>query len=167
MVVSDGNGFEQIKRTGRVVNLEEALEESQLGGNLGISHTRWATHGDVTKANAHPHTSSDGKISMVHNGVIENHASMKKFLAEKGYTFQSETDSEALCNLIAYHYNKEPKDGEKNPFLEAVRKSLRHVNGTYGIAVICPDFPRIDWGSQRLPSYYRHRQWRKSTRIRR
>ena len=142
MVVSDGKGFEQIKSTGRVVNLEEALEEPQLGGNLGISHTRWATHGDVTEANAHPHTSSDGKISMVHNGVIENHANMKKFLAKKGYTFQSETDSEALCNLIAYHYNKEPKDGEKNPFLEAVRKSLRHVNGTYGIAVICPDFPK-------------------------
>jgi glucosamine--fructose-6-phosphate aminotransferase (isomerizing) len=142
MVVSDGNGFEQIKRTGRVVNLEEALVEPQLGGNLGISHTRWATHGDVTEANAHPHTSSDGKISMVHNGVIENYASMKKFLCEKGYTFQSETDSEALCNLIAYHYNKEPKDGEKNPFLEAVRKSLRHVEGTYGIAVICPDFPK-------------------------
>jgi glucosamine--fructose-6-phosphate aminotransferase (isomerizing) len=142
MVVSDGKGFEQIKRTGRVVNLEEALEDPQLVGNLGISHTRWATHGDVTEANAHPHTSSDGKISMVHNGVIENHASMKKFLGEKGYTFQSETDSEALCNLIAYHYNKEPKDGEKNPFLEAVRKSLRHVEGTYGIAVICPDFPK-------------------------
>ena len=74
--------------------------------------------------------------------MIENYASMKKFLCEKGYTFQSETDSEALCNLIAYHYNKEPKDGEKNPFLEAVRKSLRHVEGTYGIAVICPDFPK-------------------------
>jgi glucosamine--fructose-6-phosphate aminotransferase (isomerizing) len=142
MVVSDGEGFEQIKRTGRVFNLEESLEEPQLVGNLGISHTRWATHGDVTEANAHPHTSSDGKISMVHNGVIENYASMKNFLSQKGYTFQSETDSEALCNLIAYHYNKEPKDSGKNPFLEAVRKSLRHVNGTYGIAVICPDFPK-------------------------
>ncbi|MDQ8206420.1 glutamine--fructose-6-phosphate transaminase (isomerizing) [Coraliomargarita sp. SDUM461003] len=141
MVVAAGQGFEQIKRTGRVVNLENALEERQLGGNLGISHTRWATHGDVTEANAHPHTSSDGKISLVHNGVIENYTGMKEFLIEKGYTFQSETDSEALCNLIAYHYEKEPKDGPKNPFLEAVRKSLRHVEGTYGIAVICPDFP--------------------------
>ena len=149
MVVSEGKGFEQIKRTGRVVNLEEALEEPQLGGNLGISHTRWATHGDVTEANAHPHTSSDGKISMVHNGVIENHGSMKKFLVEKGYTFQSETDSEALCNLIAYHYDKESKDGEKNPFLEAIRKSLRHVNGTYGIAVICSDFPNDLIGARR------------------
>ena len=149
MVVSTGKGFEQIKRTGRVVNLEESLEESQLGGNLGISHTRWATHGDVTEANAHPHTSSDGKISLVHNGVIENYTGMKGFLAEKGYTFQSETDSEALCNLIAYHYDKEPKDGVKNSLLEAVRKSLRHVEGTYGIAVICPDFPEELIGARR------------------
>ncbi|MDQ8193889.1 glutamine--fructose-6-phosphate transaminase (isomerizing) [Coraliomargarita sp. SDUM461004] len=141
MVVSAGNGFEQIKRTGRVVNLEEALAERQLGGQLGISHTRWATHGDVTEANAHPHTSSDGKISLVHNGVIENYSGMKTFLQEKGYTFQSETDSEALCNLIAYHYQKEPRGSVKNAFLEAVRKSLRHVEGTYGIAVICSDYP--------------------------
>jgi glucosamine--fructose-6-phosphate aminotransferase (isomerizing) len=141
MVVSAGKGFEQIKRTGRVVKLEEALEERQLGGNLGISHTRWATHGDVTEANAHPHTSSDGKISLVHNGVIENYTSMKQFLQKKGYEFKSETDSEALCNLIAYHYAKEPSSGDKNPLLEAVRKSLLHVDGTYGIAVICPDFP--------------------------
>ena len=141
MVVSNGKGFEQTKRTGRVVNLKESLDESQLEGNLGISHTRWATHGDVTEANAHPHTSSDSRISLVHNGVIENYAGMKDFLTGKGYTFQSETDSEVVCNLIAYHYDKEPKDGKKNPFHEAVRKSLRHVDGTYGIAVICPDFP--------------------------
>ena len=142
MVVSDGEGFEQIKRTGRVVNLEESTRRAPIVGNLGISHTRWATHGDVTEANAHPHTSSDGKISMVHNGVIENYASMKIFSRKKATLFSRKTDSEALCNLIAYHYNKEPKDSEKNPFLEAVRKSLRHVNGTYGIAVICPDFPK-------------------------
>lgn len=141
LIVATGKGFEQVKRTGRVVNLEEALDELQYGGNLGISHTRWATHGDVTEANAHPHTSSDGKISLVHNGVIENYVGMKQFLEKKGYTFQSETDSEALSNLIAYHYAKEGRASGKNPFLEAVRKSLRHVEGTYGIAVVCPDFP--------------------------
>jgi glucosamine--fructose-6-phosphate aminotransferase (isomerizing) len=141
MVVSAGNGFEQIKRVGRVMMLEEALTEAQLGGNLGISHTRWATHGDVTEANAHPHTSSDGKISLVHNGVIENYVGMKKFLIGKGYSFKSETDSEALCNLIAYHYDKEPEIKGKNRFLESVRKSLRHVEGTYGIGAICPDYP--------------------------
>lgn len=141
LIVATNKGFEQVKRTGRVVNLEEALDELQYGGNLGISHTRWATHGDVTEANAHPHTSSDGKISLVHNGVIENYVGMKQFLEKKSYTFQSETDSEALSNLIAYHYAKEGRASGKNPFLEAVRKSLRHVEGTYGIAVVCPDFP--------------------------
>ncbi len=141
MVVSTDKGFELIKRTGRVKELEDALDELQLGGSLGISHTRWATHGDVTEANAHPHQSSDGKISLVHNGVIENYVAMKTFLVEKGYSFSSETDSEALCNLIAYHYNKEPEASGKNRFLEAVRKSLRHVDGTYGIAVICEDYP--------------------------
>lgn len=78
---------------------------------------------------------------MVHNGVIENYSGMKEFLIDKGYSFKSETDSEALVNLIAYHYAKEPKDGDKNRLLESVRKSLQHVEGTYGIAVICPDFP--------------------------
>ena len=134
------DGIKQTKRTGRVVELETALGDD-LGGTLGISHTRWATHGDVTEANAHPHTSSDGKIALVHNGVIENYAGMKKFLTEQGYTFQSQTDTEALCNLIAYHYAKEPEVAGKNRFLESVRKSLRHVEGTYGIAALCTDFP--------------------------
>lgn len=134
------DGIKQTKRTGRVVELETALGDD-LGGTLGISHTRWATHGDVTEANAHPHTSSDGKIALVHNGVIENYNGMKKFLTGKGYSFQSQTDTEALCNLIAYHYAKETEAKDKNRFLESVRKSLRHVEGTYGIAVICTDFP--------------------------
>lgn len=141
MLISTSNGFEQIKREGRVSNLEEALEEQHLGGSLGISHTRWATHGNVTEANAHPHTSSDGKISIVHNGVIENYNTMKTFLLSKGYEFRSETDSEVLANLIAYHYAKEPEDSPKNAFLESVRKSLQHVEGAYGIAIVCVDFP--------------------------
>jgi glucosamine--fructose-6-phosphate aminotransferase (isomerizing) len=134
------DGIQQTKRTGRVIELETALGE-ELGGTLGISHTRWATHGDVTEVNAHPHLSSDGKISLVHNGVIENYVGMKKFLTEKGFTFSSQTDSEALCNLIAYHYAKEAEVSGKNRFLESVRKSLRHVEGTYGIAVLCSDHP--------------------------
>ena len=141
MTVWRKDGFHQVKRAGRVAELEAALGDDLLGGTLGISHTRWATHGDVTEANAHPHTSSDGKISLVHNGVIENYLGMKKFLLDKGYTFHSETDSEALSNLIAYHYDKEPENTATNRFLEAVRKSLRHVEGTYGIAVLCADFP--------------------------
>lgn len=138
--VLTGGALKQTKRVGRVAALEEALGDD-LGGTLGISHTRWATHGDVTEANAHPHTSSDGKIALVHNGVIENYDGMKKFLIGKGYSFQSQTDTEALCNLIAYHYAKEPEAKGKNRFLESVRKSLRHVEGTYGIAAICVDYP--------------------------
>ena len=138
--VFSADGLEQTKRTGRVAELAAALGDN-LGGTLGISHTRWATHGDVTEANAHPHTSSDGKIALVHNGVIENYAAMKAYLTEKGYTFQSQTDTEALCNLIAYHYAKEPEVAGKNRFLESVRKSLRHVEGTYGIAALCADCP--------------------------
>jgi glucosamine--fructose-6-phosphate aminotransferase (isomerizing) len=133
-------GIQATRRTGRVKELEAALGDA-LGGTLGISHTRWATHGDVTEANAHPHISSDHKIGLVHNGVIENYLSMKKFLSGKGYTFQSDTDTEALANLIAYHYDKEDECTGKSRFLEAVRKSLRHVEGTYGIAAICADCP--------------------------
>ncbi|MDP4879600.1 MAG: glutamine--fructose-6-phosphate aminotransferase, partial [Opitutales bacterium] len=81
--------------------------------------------------------------------MIENYVAMKKFLIEQGYSFQSETDSEALCNLIAYHYKKEEKVDGKNRFLESVRKSLRHVEGTYGIAVLCDDYPDELIGARR------------------
>ncbi|NQY32986.1 MAG: glutamine--fructose-6-phosphate transaminase (isomerizing), partial [Coraliomargarita sp.] len=97
----------------------------------------------------HPHVSSDNKVALVHNGVIENYLGLKKFLGEKGYTFGSETDSEALANLIAYHYGKELEVAGKNRFLESVRKSLRHVEGTYGIAVMCADFPGELIGARR------------------
>ncbi len=133
--------FELAKKTGRVDGLMKTTGAQKLPGTTGIGHTRWATHGGVTDANAHPHISSDEKFALIHNGVIENYASIKKFLAGKGYTFKSETDTEVLCNLIAYHYQKEPADKEGSRFLESVRKSLRHVEGTYGIAVLCADCP--------------------------
>jgi len=133
--------FDVAKKVGRVDGLIKATPAQKLAGTTGIGHTRWATHGGVTDANAHPHISSDGKIALIHNGVIENYASIKKFLLTKGYTFASETDTEVLCNLIAYHYNKEPETKEGSRFLESVRKTLRHVEGTYGIAVMCADCP--------------------------
>jgi len=133
--------FDLAKKTGRVEGLIKATPAAKLPGTTGIGHTRWATHGGVTDANAHPHLSSDQKFALIHNGVIENYASIKKFLIGKGYTFLSDTDTEVLCNLIAYHYAKEPavKDGSR--FLESVRKTLGHVEGTYGIAVMCADHP--------------------------
>ncbi len=139
--VQQGRTLNVEKRAGRVDNLAKVIALHKLTGTTGIGHTRWATHGGVTDANAHPHLSSDGKFALIHNGVIENYAQMKTFLARKGYTFQSETDTEVLCNLIAYHYAKEPTVKGQSRFLESVRKTLRHVEGTYGIAVLCVDFP--------------------------
>ncbi len=141
LAVLEKGAFSVLKKTGRVDNLVKLAAPKKFHATTGIGHTRWATHGGVTDANAHPHVSSDGKFALIHNGVIENYAGMKQFLAGKGYTFQSETDTEALVNLIAYHYAKEPANGEKSVFLESVRKALLHVEGTYGIAVLCTDFP--------------------------
>lgn len=133
--------FKIIKQTGRVSGLETAAAANPLPGSCGLGHTRWATHGGVTAANAHPHVSSDGRIALVHNGVIENFDSVKKFLLGKGFTFQSETDTEALCNLIAYHYAKEPVPADGSRLLESVRKTLRHIEGTYGTVVLSLDAP--------------------------
>ena len=142
MAVYADEGFRVIKTTGRVAGLAQLAGRQMVQGSLGISHTRWATHGGVTEANSHPHVSSDRKIALVHNGVIENYADMKRFLKTKGYTFSSETDTEALSNLVAYHYAKEPvtQNGTTpGRFFTAVRKALLHVEGTYGIAVLCSD----------------------------
>lgn len=132
--------FKLKKHKGRVTELAKYVSGNSLSGNLGICHTRWATHGAVTEENAHPHVSFDGKIAMVHNGVIENYLSIKKFLEGEGYGFYSETDSEVFCNLIAYHYAKEDSESETR-FLDSVRRTLKHIEGTYGIAVICADHP--------------------------
>jgi len=139
-VFQNGN-FAIAKKIGRVAVLEKEGNLHKFTGTCGIGHTRWATHGGVTDANAHPHISSDGKIALIHNGVIENYSSIKKFLLTKGYTFKSETDSEVFCNLIAYHYEKEPTVADSSRLLESVRKTLGHVQGTYGMVATCLDKP--------------------------
>lgn len=132
------NGILRVcKKKGRVGTLAEEVLKMNFSANTGISHTRWATHGGVTDANAHPHVSSDGNFALVHNGIIENYESIKNFLSTKGYTFSSQTDSEVLVNLIAYHYSQRTDENTENRFMEAVRKALLHVEGTYGIAVLC------------------------------
>jgi glucosamine--fructose-6-phosphate aminotransferase (isomerizing) len=142
VVVQQDGKFTVAKKIGRVATLEQEVAQHRLQGSYGMGHTRWATHGGVTDANAHPHVSSDGAIALIHNGVIENYAKIKKFLLEKGYTFLSETDTEVLCNLIAYHYAKEPAaTGGDSRFVESVRKTLRHAEGTYGIVVMSRDTP--------------------------
>ena len=140
--VQRGRRLDVVKKAGRVEILAKEAARHRFTATTGIGHTRWATHGGVTDANAHPHVSSDGRFALIHNGVIENYAQMKTFLAGKGFTFKSETDTEVLCNLIAYHYAKEPARAKgRHRFLESVRQTLRHVEGTYGIAVLCTDFP--------------------------
>ena len=142
LCILQGGHLDVAKKAGRVEVLVKEAAQHRFNGTTGIGHTRWATHGGVTDANAHPHVSSDGKFALIHNGVIENYAQMKTFLTGKGYTFKSETDTEVLCNLIAYHYAKEPAGNNgTSPFLECVRKALEHVEGTYGIGVLCIDFP--------------------------
>jgi glutamine---fructose-6-phosphate transaminase (isomerizing) len=142
VAVLQNGSFAIAKKIGRVANLEREDATQRLTGTSGMGHTRWATHGGVTDANAHPHLSSDGEIALIHNGVIENFAQMKAFLLGKGYTFKSETDTEVLCNLIAYHYAKEGAENNgESRFVESVRKSLRHAEGTYGIVVMALDAP--------------------------
>lgn len=132
------NGILRVcKKKGRVGTLAEEVRKMNFSANTGISHTRWATHGGVTDANAHPHVSSDGNFALVHNGIIENFENIKNFLLTKGYTFSSQTDSEVLVNLIAYHYSQRTDENTENRLMEAVRKALLHVEGTYGIAVLC------------------------------
>ena len=130
-----------VKATGKIKELEEKLKTEKLEGTLGISHTRWATHGEPTEANAHPHLSANGKIAVVHNGIIENYAILKKKLLAEGVKFVSDTDTEVLAHWIAKFY--------KNSLREAVFKALETVDGTFGLAVICEDEPDVLIGARR------------------
>ncbi len=129
----DGIGIRKTK--GKVDNLRTLLLNNPVSGKVGIGHTRWATHGAPSDMNAHPHFSNDDKIAVVHNGIIENYQELKSELETKGYQFQSETDTETAVNLI-YDYYKE--DGD---LLEAVRKALERIEGSYALGVLCTDCP--------------------------
>lgn len=121
-----------IKKVGKVSELEKIIQNSKIMGNIGIAHSRWATHGAPTEINAHPHNSSN-QISLVHNGIIENYQELKKDLIKKGYNFKSQTDTEVLPNLIASFLN------EKNDKKQSILKALAKIKGTFGIAVIFND----------------------------
>jgi glutamine---fructose-6-phosphate transaminase (isomerizing) len=120
------------KRRGKVSDLEEFVKGKNVEGNIGIGHTRWATHGEPNDVNAHPHTSMNGYFTLIHNGIIENYTVLKKRLEQRGYKFESETDTEILVNLIEYIYLKGQVSAEM-----AVRLSLHKVEGAYGLAIIC------------------------------
>ncbi len=121
------------KTAGKISVLEDLLETKDFYATTGIAHTRWATHGEPTNINAHPHLDCTGKIAVVHNGIIENFSSLKTFLEKKGHKFITDTDTEILAHLI--------EDQFEGDLLEAVRLALAQVEGTYGIAVISLDTP--------------------------
>lgn len=129
-VVNNGS-IQVIKRVGKVSELEKAV--ANVNGKIGIAHSRWATHGKPSEVNAHPHTSCDAVVSVVHNGIIENYKELKEGLIKLGYHFKSETDTEVLPNLISYCLKTE------NDFKKAIQKALKKVEGSFGIAVIFAD----------------------------
>ena len=130
-LVGEDGALTVFKCKGKIDALERFLADKDTGGTIGIAHTRWATHGEPNDTNAHPHYSSDGRIAMIHNGIIENYRVLKEALSAEGVSFRSETDSEVLVNLIEYVRNTEGCSLE-----EAVRLALKKVVGAYAIAVV-------------------------------
>ena len=130
------SGLKVYKKKGRVADLEESIIGKDLHSNTGIGHTRWATHGEPSDVNAHPHTSASGKLAMIHNGIIENYAQLKKELTNKGYVFTSETDTEVLLNFI-----EDIKENNKCDLEEAVRVALKRVTGAYVILILNSETP--------------------------
>ncbi|MFN5581113.1 glutamine--fructose-6-phosphate transaminase (isomerizing) [Gemmatimonas sp.] len=131
VAIMNGNGVETRRAAGKIARLESVIAADPPLGTLGIAHTRWATHGPPTEQNAHPHLSQDGKIAVVHNGIIENATALKAGLEARGVVFKSDTDTEVLAHLIETAY--------AGSLEAAVIEALNQVDGTYGIAVICSD----------------------------
>lgn len=127
------NKIKVFKDTKKIAELRNDINKLNLNSNVGIGHTRWATHGKPTIENAHPHLSENGKFAIVHNGIIENYIPLKEELLSAGFKFKSDTDTEVVANLLEYYY--------KGNFFETVKKVLSVVEGSYGIAIMCSDFP--------------------------
>ena len=134
MAVFDGEAICTRKATGRLKVLENLTRGGEtMPGVSGIGHTRWATHGAPSDRNAHPHTNNKGTIAVVHNGIIENYIPLKKKMVDRGYEFQSETDTEVLAHLLDYYYKGNP--------LEAITKVLHRVEGSYALGILFADYP--------------------------
>ncbi len=131
-IFEDGN-IRTCKTKGRIVDLKKKIsdEQSISSGSCGIGHTRWATHGEPSDINSHPH--GDAKITIVHNGIIENYQKLKKFLTKKGYVFESQTDTETVAKLLDYYYNGDP--------IETIHKVLDEIEGSYALGIMFKDFP--------------------------
>ena len=142
VAVLSGNEIQTRKAVGGVAHLVEEVANNPLQGNPGISHTRWATHGGVTTENAHPHLDASGKLALVHNGVVENHKHLREELIGRGHVFRSQTDTEVLAHLIGEAFDQNT-DRNRSALLHAMQEALRHVRGTYAIAVIHADLGRF------------------------
>jgi glucosamine--fructose-6-phosphate aminotransferase (isomerizing) len=152
-LLHDG-GLDIRKKAGRIGDLSSHLKPSPPKGSTGISHTRWATHGGVTDANAHPHCDASGRLCLVHNGVIENYAPLRAQLVGEGHAFTSQTDTEVLAHLVGHELEKLLRcEGQQTPnrpaLLEALRRALRQILGTYGIALVHADVPDTILGARR------------------
>ena len=132
----DDNALNIYKKAGKVQELENFAVGKDVGGTIGMGHTRWATHGEPSDRNSHPHTSNNGRLSIIHNGIIENYATLKAELETRGHVFNSDTDTEVLIHLIEEIYKH-----DHNDLLEAVRLALQEVNGAYAIVVMDQDNP--------------------------
>jgi len=133
IAVHEQEGIACVRSVGRIADLENRLSGTAISGSVGIAHTRWATHGSPSEANAHPHTDCKGNIYLVHNGIIENCDKLREQLKKEGHTFVSETDTEVIVHLVEKYFEGDLAD--------AVRKALKKLIGTYGVAVICRQCP--------------------------
>jgi glucosamine--fructose-6-phosphate aminotransferase (isomerizing) len=154
VAVLDGDELSLRRKKGRIdEGIARVLKADPAAGHLGIAHTRWATHGIPSDINCHPHLDASGKIAVVHNGVIENYDTLKQKLLRAGHKFKSDTDTEVLAHLIGDYYEKRRAkngtNGDGNLLSQAVSDALREVIGTYGLAVICTDFPDTIVGARR------------------
>lgn len=149
-VLHDGELLVRKKKGTVEEGIARELIANPLAGEIGIAHTRWATHGTPSDKNSHPHMDQSGRIAIVHNGVIENYEQIKQRLLKAGHTFHSSTDTEVLAHLIGVHYEQRGgEDSDANPLTQAVSAALREVIGTYGLAAICTEQPGVIVGARR------------------
>ena len=137
----ENNKISIVKEKGRVANLEALPEFNTLSGNVGIAHTRWATHGKPSRENSHPHADAKKQFAVVHNGIIENYSDLRKFLTDNGYTFYSQTDTEVIPNLIHYYFTADKSENTDEKFLRAVKNAISDLKGSYALEIISALYP--------------------------
>ena len=137
----ENNKITVMKEKGRVSNLESLDGIDKLYGTVGIAHTRWATHGKPSKENAHPHLDNSNRFAVVHNGIIENYADLRKFLTDNGYHFVSQTDTEVVPNLIDYYFTSDKSQNTIEKFLRAVKNAVSDLKGSYALEIISSLYP--------------------------